>query len=415
MLPVCQRAWITPQKPRSRIQRVKPGSRGTSGRVTQIQFVTDQGTFTETGTAIRSAMPYINTSGVPTLLPSTLFVIERLTNSSGVAVTLGAGTSLHATNTGTVNLAGADLQAHDRVDLTRLRGDHDDQAILRLRVFLDRAADLDTVHAGQHHVQDDGIIVVHVCVGEAGIAVGEVHAVSVQRAFGGLADAATSELGLPDEEPVDRSACADQPGTPDGAWVAPQAEPEKATEQEVDVWIGGPVEPERSWILLSDATLDEKAIRVCDGIYLSTSARVLEGDLDRARALVPYDITDATFADDGYVLRLRQEQDAQFLAIGADRDRHQAAQPEHARSRLHGHQRLELGGEDHVDEEHREPHREGERGEGAAHLLVLATDVGAHAVRRRQPDERRADRADRLVEVVAPRVRCRRRSPSSTP
>jgi stage II sporulation protein D len=55
----------------------------TSGRVTQIQFVTDQGTFTQTGTAIRSAMPYINTSGVPTLLPSTLFVIERLTNSSG--------------------------------------------------------------------------------------------------------------------------------------------------------------------------------------------------------------------------------------------------------------------------------------------------------------------------------------------
>ena len=55
----------------------------TSGRVTQIQFVTDGGTFTETGTAIRSAMPYINTSGVPTLLPSTLFVIERLTNASG--------------------------------------------------------------------------------------------------------------------------------------------------------------------------------------------------------------------------------------------------------------------------------------------------------------------------------------------
>ena len=55
----------------------------TSGRVTQIQFVTDAGTFTQTGTAIRSAMPYINASGVPTLLPSTLFVIERLTNSSG--------------------------------------------------------------------------------------------------------------------------------------------------------------------------------------------------------------------------------------------------------------------------------------------------------------------------------------------
>jgi stage II sporulation protein D len=55
----------------------------TSGRVTQIEFVTAAGTFTETGTAIRSAMPYINGSGVPTMLPSTLFVIDRLTNSSG--------------------------------------------------------------------------------------------------------------------------------------------------------------------------------------------------------------------------------------------------------------------------------------------------------------------------------------------
>lgn len=55
----------------------------TSGRVTQIEFVTDAGTFTQTGTAIRSAMPYINSSGVPTMLPSTLFVVERLTSSSG--------------------------------------------------------------------------------------------------------------------------------------------------------------------------------------------------------------------------------------------------------------------------------------------------------------------------------------------
>lgn len=55
----------------------------TSGRVTQIQFVTDAGTFTQTGTAIRSAMAYINSSGVPTMLPSTLFVIERVTNASG--------------------------------------------------------------------------------------------------------------------------------------------------------------------------------------------------------------------------------------------------------------------------------------------------------------------------------------------
>lgn len=35
---------------------------------------------------------------------------------------------------------------------------------------------------------------------------------------------------------------------------------------------------------------------------------VLAGDLARARALVPYDITDATFATDGQVLHFRQRQ-----------------------------------------------------------------------------------------------------------
>jgi stage II sporulation protein D len=84
----------------------------TSGRVTQIQFVTDQGTFTETGTAIRSAMPYINTSGVPTLLPSTLFVIERLTNSSGAltgyrAYGGGNGHGAGMAQTGAVGMARA--------------------------------------------------------------------------------------------------------------------------------------------------------------------------------------------------------------------------------------------------------------------------------------------------------------------
>ena len=84
----------------------------TSGRVTQIQFVTDGGTFTETGTAIRAAMPYINASGVPTLLPSTLFVIERLTNSSGAltgyrAYGGGNGHGAGMAQTGAVGMARA--------------------------------------------------------------------------------------------------------------------------------------------------------------------------------------------------------------------------------------------------------------------------------------------------------------------
>jgi stage II sporulation protein D len=86
----------------------------TSGRVTQIQFVTDAGTFTETGTAIRSAMPYINTSGVPTLLPSTLFVIDRLTNSSGQLTGYkvyggGNGHGAGMAQTGAVGMARAGL------------------------------------------------------------------------------------------------------------------------------------------------------------------------------------------------------------------------------------------------------------------------------------------------------------------
>ncbi len=70
-------------KPVGSVTGINVLSRSATGRATQVQFVTDGGTFTQTGTGIRSAMQYINSSGVPTMLPSTLFVIERVTNSSG--------------------------------------------------------------------------------------------------------------------------------------------------------------------------------------------------------------------------------------------------------------------------------------------------------------------------------------------
>lgn len=35
---------------------------------------------------------------------------------------------------------------------------------------------------------------------------------------------------------------------------------------------------------------------------------VLQGDLDRAQALAPFDVTEQTFADDGHVLQLRRDQ-----------------------------------------------------------------------------------------------------------
>ena len=77
------------------------------------------------------------------------------------------------------------------------------------------------------------------------------------------------------------------------ARIVPQDDPDAATEQEVEVWIGGPVEPERSWILIHDSSLDDRAVRVCEGVYLSTSARVLQSviaapDQSRARLIAGY-------------------------------------------------------------------------------------------------------------------------------
>ncbi len=43
----------------------------------------------------------------------------------------------------------------------------------------------------------------------------------------------------------------------------------------LQLWIGGPVEPERGWILMGDQRADVEAVQVCDGLYLSTSPDLL--------------------------------------------------------------------------------------------------------------------------------------------
>ena len=43
----------------------------------------------------------------------------------------------------------------------------------------------------------------------------------------------------------------------------------------LQLWIGGPVEPERGWILMGDPRPDGEAVEVCDGLYLSTSPDLL--------------------------------------------------------------------------------------------------------------------------------------------
>ncbi|HYT67446.1 MAG TPA: YqgE/AlgH family protein [Vicinamibacterales bacterium] len=59
------------------------------------------------------------------------------------------------------------------------------------------------------------------------------------------------------------------------------------------LWIGGPVEPERGWILLSEEPLAAEFKLITDGLYLSTSILLLRDVLEtqpapRARVLAGY-------------------------------------------------------------------------------------------------------------------------------
>ena len=61
----------------------------------------------------------------------------------------------------------------------------------------------------------------------------------------------------------------------------------------LQLWIGGPVEPERGWILMGDQRADADAVEVCDGLYLSTSPDLLRQVLvdrpqSRTRLLTGY-------------------------------------------------------------------------------------------------------------------------------
>jgi len=68
------------------------------------------------------------------------------------------------------------------------------------------------------------------------------------------------------------------------------------TERELDVWIGGPVEPHGSWMLVGGEPDEDEALRgmsIADGLYLSTSPDLLRRLLepsppDRTRLIVGY-------------------------------------------------------------------------------------------------------------------------------
>ena len=69
-------------------------------------------------------------------------------------------------------------------------------------------------------------------------------------------------------------------------------EPPIVSGNEMPLWIGGPVDPERGWILLSEEPPAEFRL-VCEGLYLSTSLGLLRDVLQaqpapRARVLAGY-------------------------------------------------------------------------------------------------------------------------------
>lgn len=70
-------------------------------------------------------------------------------------------------------------------------------------------------------------------------------------------------------------------------------DPPPPADNGLSVWIGGPVEPQRGWILMPGEPGDAEAVRVCNGVYLSTSAELLRRLLEtpatpRVRLLTGY-------------------------------------------------------------------------------------------------------------------------------
>jgi putative transcriptional regulator len=78
--------------------------------------------------------------------------------------------------------------------------------------------------------------------------------------------------------------------------VVVNLDPPVSPEHELQVWVGGPVEPQRSWILVGEEPDDDqesRGVRIAEALYLSTSPDLLRRMLEptppaRARLVVGY-------------------------------------------------------------------------------------------------------------------------------
>jgi stage II sporulation protein D len=98
-------------QPVGRVTEINVLSRATSGRVTEIEYVTEAGAFRDVRDRIRSSLRYINANGQPANLLSTLFVIDPvLDRQSGEVVGYrafggGWGHGVGLSQTGAVGMA----------------------------------------------------------------------------------------------------------------------------------------------------------------------------------------------------------------------------------------------------------------------------------------------------------------------
>jgi putative transcriptional regulator len=76
------------------------------------------------------------------------------------------------------------------------------------------------------------------------------------------------------------------------AFDAVELVPPPSRNSGLSLWVGGPVEPHRGWILLGEEPPEVDALRVADGVYLSTSPdllrQLIETGSDRTRVLTGY-------------------------------------------------------------------------------------------------------------------------------